>query len=175
MIGFYAFRGILRLVAFFINLLTFVGYITEDNSIGAGAGKKDYGFTNTSVTRMTSRQNSRLRTPGPLNATRRTRRSRSACSGYSTASGSIEDSSLGTNTAYHNSTVGRSQKTQGEHAPRSKLRTPMSSRAKAVSADRTIKDPFVETIKSSEVAFMRWPKPGELVLSKCGSPLVAQV
>lgn len=157
------------------SLLNFVGYITED-SIGAAPLKKDSAFTNTSIARMTNHQNSRLRTPGPLNATRRTRRSRSACSGYSTASGSIEDNSISTNmAAFHTNT--RSQNNQCDHASRSKMRTPMSARGKALSADRTMKDPFLETIKSAspEVAFMRWPKPGELVLSKCGSPLVAQV
>lgn len=168
-----------------INMIIFLqGYITED-SIGTGSQKRDMAYTNTSILRTNSTTitttTTRLRTPGPLNSTvRKPRRSRSACSGYSTASLSIGET-LAANNVTSSSTnanvKGRSQMLQGSHASRSKLRTPMSARGKAISADRTMKDAFVESARSTSPmsAVMRWPKPGELVLSMYGSPLMAQV
>jgi len=65
----------------------------------------------------------------------------------------------------------------GRHS-RSKMRTPMASRQKAFSADRT---PRAQKLMRSgspttpPMAFLRYPKPGEVALSKFGSPMVSQV
>ncbi|XP_037954144.1 borealin-like isoform X2 [Teleopsis dalmanni] len=111
-----------------------------------------------SVPRNTlQQQNSqRGRTPGPLSSARarKPRRSRSACN-------------------MQGSAIKPKLSAMSDHASRSKMRTPIASRSKALSADRTVNS--YQSPKSPPTAFMRWPKPGEMVLSVCGSPVVAQV
>lgn len=108
------------------------------------------------------------RTPGPLSSARATksklRRSRSACSDYTNV---ISNAMTPKPSAYVKATP-------SEHMSRNKLRTPMAGgRYKAVSADRNTAAPTSPS--SPPMAFYRWPKPGELVVSKCGSPVMAQV
>uniref|UniRef100_A0A1B0BQH2 Borealin C-terminal domain-containing protein n=1 Tax=Glossina palpalis gambiensis TaxID=67801 RepID=A0A1B0BQH2_9MUSC len=128
------------------------GYLTEDSSTGGNVGLAASGgaFVNVSNLHHTQLQlGSRLRTPGPLTSARarRPRRSRSACGDYAPSISS-------------------------EHRSRSKLGTRQS---KAHSTERKSKMHFEGPPTSPPAAFMRWPKPGELVVSKYGSPIIAQV
>ncbi|XP_017479304.1 PREDICTED: borealin-like isoform X2 [Rhagoletis zephyria] len=97
---------------------------------------------------------------GPLSSARarRPRRSRSVC-----------------DDKVHSATVKSTSSTcsiMDTRVSRSKMRTPTASRSKAFSADRSSQ---VCGQQSPAAAFLRWPKPGEMVLSKCGSPVVAHV
>ncbi|EDW74989.1 uncharacterized protein Dwil_GK15971 [Drosophila willistoni] len=55
------------------------------------------------------------------------------------------------------------------HVARQKTRTPMASKLKSLSADRN------DSPTTSPLAFLRYPKPGEIALSKFGSPILTQV
>lgn len=105
--------------------------------------------------------------PGPLHSARarRERRSRSACEG---------NKLLAPSTSSSNSILASATKSQ--RASRNKMRTPMPARQKALSAERTPRNKQRGTSPGTPpMAFMRWPKPGEMALSKFGSPMVAQV
>lgn len=110
---------------------------------------------------LSQQQTARLRTPGPLSSARarRPRRSRSACGDYGIPGSAIKPKP--------------SASAAAEHHSRSKMRTPMATRTKALSCDRTPKANVEEKEANSPPAFLRFPKPGELILSTCGSPLVA--
>lgn len=112
---------------------------------------------------LVQKNSARLRTPGPLSSARarRPRRSRSASGNLAAIPGSA--------LKQKNSQTGVGP----EHNSRAKIRTPMASRPKALSADRTSK--IGKGFSPDSPPFLRFPKPGELVLSKCGSPLVAQM
>ncbi|XP_039501553.1 borealin [Drosophila santomea] len=135
------------------------GYLTEDSSIGASGGSILAAHTGSLL-----RSTKAMRTPGPLHSARarRARRSRSACGDLNILH-SAKPPSISSNSSRNS---------------RSKLRTPMASRTKAFSADRT---PLVQKQMRSgspttpPMAFLRYPKPGEVALSKYGSPMVAQV
>ncbi|CAD7011363.1 borealin isoform X2 [Ceratitis capitata] len=112
-------------------------------------------------------QQQRGRTPGPLSSARarRPRRSRSVCD-------EIHASAIKSTTS--------SSSIMDTRISRSKMRTPTASRSKAFSADRSSQIcgqqfPSSTSVQSPAAAFLRWPKPGEVVLSKCGSPVVAHV
>ncbi|EDW63266.2 borealin isoform X1 [Drosophila virilis] len=141
------------------------GYLTEDSSLG-GAISSNSVSTISAYTGSMLRSAKAMRTPGPLHSARarRERRSRSACGA----------SKVLVNTS---STVASSSSSNALRNSRSKMRTPMASRPKAFSADRT---PRLLKKRSSSpstppMAFLRWPKPGEVALSKFGSPIVSQV
>lgn len=105
--------------------------------------------------------------PGPLHSARarRERRSRSACE-----NGKL----LAPSTSSTNSILASAKKSQ--RSSRNKMRTPMPARQKAFSAERTPLNKQRGTSPGTPpMAFMRWPKPGEMALSKFGSPMVAQV
>uniref|UniRef100_A0A1A9X4A9 Borealin C-terminal domain-containing protein n=1 Tax=Glossina brevipalpis TaxID=37001 RepID=A0A1A9X4A9_9MUSC len=127
------------------------GYLTEDSSHGnnSASAKSGMTFVNLPNLRQTQQLGARLRTPGPLASAcaRRPRRSRSACGDYAPPSGL-------------------------EHQSRGKAR---ATRSKAHSAGRKSKTHFDGLPTSPPAAFMRWPKPGELVVSKYGSPIIAQI
>lgn len=130
------------------------GYLTEDSATGRSGGV----CTVAALGGMAQLQQQRGRTPGPLSSAkaRRPRRSKSFCADY--VPGSIQKVPSSTQSIGHTS--------------RGKMRTPLVSRTKAFSADRTS---TVCSPSSPPTAFMRWPRPGELVMSVSGSPVVAQV
>ncbi|XP_034474602.1 borealin isoform X2 [Drosophila innubila] len=136
----------------------------EDSSMGTAIGSNSasqLSSYNSSVLRSTRA----MRTPGPLHSARarRDRRSRSACGtkvGHSTASSVVVTSS----SSNSNSNLHRNS--------RSKMRTPM--RPKALSADRTSRKTRPSSPGTPPLCFLRFPKPGEVALSKFGSPIVAQ-
>ncbi|KAH8410084.1 hypothetical protein KR009_005633 [Drosophila setifemur] len=137
------------------------GYLTEDSALGASGG---------SILAPSSmlRSAKALRTPGPLHSARarRARRSRSACGGDMSVLHSAKPSSVSSNNAAN-----------ANRTSRSKMRTPMASRTKAFSADRTPllqKQMRSRSPSSPPMAILRYPKPGEVALSKFGSPMVAQ-
>ncbi|XP_026835580.1 borealin isoform X2 [Drosophila erecta] len=130
----------------------------EDSSIGASGASIAAAHTGSLL-----RSTRAMRTPGPLHSARarRARRSRSAC---------------GDLNILHSAKPPSISSSSGRNS-RSKLRTPMASRTKAFSADRT---PLKKPVRSGSpttppMAFLRYPKPGEVALSKYGSPMVAQV
>ncbi|KAM8715720.1 hypothetical protein ACLKA7_002724 [Drosophila subpalustris] len=135
----------------------------EDSSMGTAVSSNSasqLSAYNSSVLRSTRA----MRTPGPLHSARarRDRRSRSACGtklGLSTAGSVVASSSSSASNSHRNS--------------RSKMRTPM--RPKALSADRTTRKTRPSSPGTPPMCFLRWPKPGEVALSKFGSPIVAQV
>ncbi|EDW52238.1 borealin isoform X2 [Drosophila sechellia] len=132
----------------------------EDSSIGASGGSILAAHTGSLL-----RSTKAMRTPGPLHSARarRARRSRSACGDLNILH-SAKPPSISSSSSSRNS--------------RSKLRTPMASRAKAFSADRTpLKQKQMRpgSPTTPPMAFLRYPKPGEVALSKYGSPMVAQV
>ncbi|KAH8329041.1 hypothetical protein KR074_002072 [Drosophila pseudoananassae] len=139
------------------------GYLTEDSSLGASGTSILSGPIGSMM-----RSAKAMRTPGPLHSARarRARRSRSACG------------ELNVLRSAKPPTLPSCSGASSNRLSRSKMRTPMASRAKAFSADRT---PLVQKQMRSgspttpPMAFLRYPKPGEIALSKCGSPMVAQV
>lgn len=141
----------------------YLGYLTEDSSLGASGGSILAAHTGSLL-----RSTRAMRTPGPLHSARahRARRSQSACGDLNIL-----------HSAKPKSTASSSDKTGSRHS-RSKMRTPMASRSKAFSADRT---PLAQKQMRSgspstpPLAFLRYPKPGEVALSKFGSPMVSQV
>ncbi|KAH8392313.1 hypothetical protein KR215_005826 [Drosophila sulfurigaster] len=158
------------------------GYLTEDSGMGGGAisisGSINNNISGSSnsvnaISTMSAyngaamRSARAMRTPGPLHSARarRERRSRSACGsklGQAVGGATTTSSSNSSSNAHRNS--------------RSKLRTPMASRPKAFSADRTARKPRPTSSPSTPpMAFLRWPKPGEVALSQYGSPIVSQV
>lgn len=155
------------------------GYLTEDSSTGGSIGGSTASSNATAFlssnnmmkSQLQQQQSARLRTPGPLNSAkaRRPRRSRSACGDFP---GSALKPKALQSASGHNVT---NNMQPSEHHARSKMRTPMASRSKALSADRTPKPKLNQTCNSPPATFLRWPKPGELALSISGSPLVAQV
>ncbi|XP_068150655.1 borealin-like isoform X2 [Drosophila tropicalis] len=112
-----------------------------------------------------------LRTPGPLHSARarRARRSRSACGDMSALHSARPPAVVPSSSASSNSS---------SRVSRNKLRTPMATRPKAFSADRNTPMGKKKSRNSSPstppVAFLRYPKPGEMALSKFGSPMVVQ-
>ncbi|XP_018788101.1 PREDICTED: borealin-like isoform X1 [Bactrocera latifrons] len=143
------------------------GYLTEDSTNGGST----IGISTSTLSAYSrasiKQQQQRGRTPGPLSSARarRPRRSRSACDDL------VQVSTLKSTSS---STV------MDTRISRSKMRTPTATRSKAFSADRSSQicgQQFSMTMSASSpaAAFLRWPKPGEVVLSKCGSPVVAQV
>ncbi|XP_050741390.1 borealin isoform X2 [Drosophila biarmipes] len=134
----------------------------EDSSIGASGGSILAAHTGSLL-----RSTKAMRTPGPLSSARarRGRRSRSACGDLNVLHSAKPPSILSSSTA-------------SSRNSRSKMRTPMASRQKAFSADRT---PLAQKQMRSgspttpPMAFLRYPKPGEVALSKFGSPMVSQV
>ncbi|XP_032595504.1 borealin isoform X2 [Drosophila grimshawi] len=137
----------------------------EEDSCLSGGAISAYGGSMRSVKAM--------RTPGPLHSARarRERRSRSACGAAKVLPNT---SSAATGAA---GGVVRSS-SNASRISRSKMRTPMTARPKAFSADRTPRNlPKQRSTSPSTppMAFLRWPKPGEVALSKYGSPIVAQV
>ncbi|XP_013105374.1 borealin isoform X2 [Stomoxys calcitrans] len=142
----------------------------EDSSTGGSLGSSTahaayLNSSNMRTQQLAPHQTARLRTPGPLSSARarRPRRSRSACGDYGIPGSAIKkksSSQLSVNAV-------------GDHHSRSKMRTPMASRTKALSADRTPKLVNDADLPSSPPTFLRFPRAGELVLSKCGSPLVS--
>lgn len=104
--------------------------------------------------------------PGPLHSARarRERRSRSACEGSKVLAASTKSTSSIMASA-----------TKSHRNSRNKMRTPMPARQKAYSAERTPCKQRGTSPGTPPMAFMRWPKPGEMALSKFGSPMVAQV
>lgn len=149
------------------------GYLTEDSSTGGSIGTATTNAAFLSASTMRSQQivqqSSRLRTPGPLSSARarRPRRSRSACGDFVPIPGSA------VKIKPQLTATGGGQAAAAERS-RSKMRTPMASRTKALSADRTNKVESSDSPKSP-IAFYRFPKPGEMVLSTCGSPLVSHM
>ncbi|BFF93686.1 borealin [Drosophila madeirensis] len=138
------------------------GYLTEDSSLGA-SGSSILAVSTASMLRSAKA----MRTPGPLHSARarRARRSRSACGELS-----IIHSAKAAAVPSSNSNANR--------VSRSKMRTPMASRPKAFSADRTplmLQKSRTSSPSTPPMAFLRYPKPGEVALSKFGSPMVAQV
>ncbi|KAH8263230.1 hypothetical protein KR044_006248 [Drosophila immigrans] len=159
------------------------GYLTEDSGISGSAisiGGNNNSSNLASANAMSTlsayngsalRSARAMRTPGPLHSARarRERRSRSACGNKLGQVGATSSSTTTT-------TTGSSNSSNAHRNSRSKLRTPMASRPKAFSADRTSRKPRQSNSPSSPpMAFLRWPKPGEVALSKFGSPIVAQV
>lgn len=153
------------------------GYLTEDSSTGGSLGSSmtNAAYLNSSNMRsqqqLAPHQTARLRTPGPLSSARarRPRRSRSACGDYG-----IPGSAMKAKSSSQMSVNGGNHGGGGsDHQSRSKMRTPMASRSKALSADRTPKVGGEPQSPGSPPTFLRFPRAGELVLSKCGSPLVA--
>ncbi|XP_023031638.1 borealin isoform X2 [Drosophila willistoni] len=108
-----------------------------------------------------------LRTPGPLHSARarRARRSRSACGDMSALHSARPPAVVPSSSA-------------SSRVSRNKMRTPMATRPKAFSADRNTPMGKKMSRNSSPstppVAFLRYPKPGEMALSKFGSPMVVQ-
>ncbi|EDW12035.2 borealin isoform X1 [Drosophila mojavensis] len=148
------------------------GYLTEDSSLG-GAVSCSSASTLSAYTGSMLRSAKAMRTPGPLHSARarRERRSRSAC-------GSVIPKVLGnTSTAIAAGSSNSIIIPNGHRNSRSKMRTPMATRPKAISADRTPRMLKKRNTSPSTppMAFLRWPKPGEVALSKYGSPIVAQV
>ncbi|XP_026843850.1 borealin [Drosophila persimilis] len=138
------------------------GYLTEDSSLGASGGSM-LAVSTASMLRSAKA----MRTPGPLHSARarRARRSRSACGELS-----VIHSAKATSIP--------SSSTNANRMSRSKMRTPMSARPKAFSADRTplkLHRGRTSSPSTPPMAFLRYPKPGEVALSKFGSPMVAQV
>ncbi|XP_033249444.1 borealin isoform X2 [Drosophila miranda] len=134
----------------------------EDSSLGASGG-----IMLAVSTASMLRSAKAMRTPGPLHSARarRARRSRSACGElsviHSAKAPSVPSSS-----------------TNANRMSRGKMRTPMSARPKAFSADRTplkLHKARTSSPSTPPMAFLRYPKPGEVALSKFGSPMVAQV
>ncbi|XP_037809203.1 borealin-like [Lucilia sericata] len=152
------------------------GYLTEDSSTGGSIGSAiaNPAFLSTSnmlTQPLIQQQSARLRTPGPLSSARarRPRRSRSACGNLAPIPASAVKLK-----PQLSATAGGHGHGAAEHHSRSKMRTPMASRTKALSADRTTKFDNPSSPQSPPT-FLRFPKPGELALSKCGSPLVTQM
>ncbi|KAH8377670.1 hypothetical protein KR093_006584 [Drosophila rubida] len=160
------------------------GYLTEDSSMGGGAISISGSINNNSNIGSSSamstmsayngaalRSARAMRTPGPLHSARarRERRSRSAC-------GIKLGQALGTSNNSTTTSNSNSNLSNAHRNSRSKLRTPMAARPKAFSADRTSRKPRPSSSPSTPpMAFLRWPKPGEVALSQFGSPIVAQV
>ena len=145
-------------------------YLTENSSGGSIDSAKASLAGLSSVHSLVPQTSSRLHTPGPLSSARarRPRRSRSACSNLAPIPGSpIKHKST-------HLTVSAAGAHGTDNRARNKMRTPMAARPKALSADRTSKYD-ISVSPHSPPTFLRFPKPGELVLSKCGSPLVAQM
>ncbi|XP_030080025.1 borealin isoform X2 [Drosophila hydei] len=140
----------------------------EDSGLG-GAVSCSSASTLSAYTGSMLRSAKAMRTPGPLHSARarRERRSRSAC-------GSVIPKVLGNTSSVITS---NSSTSNAQRNSRSKMRTPMAARPKAISADRTPR--MLKKRNTSPntppMAFLRWPKPGEVALSKYGSPIVAQV
>ncbi|XP_065367571.1 borealin-like [Calliphora vicina] len=150
------------------------GYLTEDSSTGGSIGSTianpAFLSTSTMLTQpLIQQQSARLRTPGPLSSARarRPRRSRSACGNLAPIPASVAKLKPQLSASGGGGHV-------REHHSRSKMRTPMASRTKALSADRTT-NICNTTSPQSPPTFLRFPKPGELALSKCGSPLVTHM
>ncbi|ALC39491.1 borr [Drosophila busckii] len=139
------------------------GYLTEDSSLG---GASVTSASTLSAYGASMRSAKALRTPGPLQSARarRERRSRSACNDISSAKPQAA------------SAISKNSTMDSQRYSRSKMRTPIASRPKAISADRTPRvDKSRRTSPSTPpMALLRYPKPGEVALSKCGSPMVAQ-
>ena len=95
------------------------------------------------------------RTPGPLSlAKARGRRSRSAC-------------------GYLNSAI-KAKPSAVPHSARARLRTPQATpRVMTQSVDRAPITP--KCSNASPPAVYRWPKPGEIIISLSGSPVVSQM
>uniref|UniRef100_A0A1A9Z864 Borealin C-terminal domain-containing protein n=1 Tax=Glossina pallidipes TaxID=7398 RepID=A0A1A9Z864_GLOPL len=133
------------------------GYLTEDTSKLSNFGsivsvKSGTNFVSEShLSRAQQQQQQQpkdpFRTPGPLTSAlaRGPRRSRSACGKYSSLVAT-------------------------EHQVKNKILT--ADRTRPHSVER--KQYFDGRPVTPPVAFMRWPKPGEMVLSKYGSPVIAQ-
>uniref|UniRef100_A0A1B0FMD6 Borealin C-terminal domain-containing protein n=1 Tax=Glossina morsitans morsitans TaxID=37546 RepID=A0A1B0FMD6_GLOMM len=131
------------------------GYLTEDTSklssfgsaVSVKSGTNFVSEFHFSRAQQQQQPKDPFRTPGPLNAAlaRGPRRSRSACSKYSSLVAT-------------------------EHQARNKILT--ADRTRPHSIER--KQYFDGRPVTPPVAFMRWPKPGEMVLSKYGSPVIAQ-
>lgn len=97
-----------------------------------------------------------------MSAKAKSRRSRSA--------GPPQGSILGSAMKYRN------RPTAGEHASRAKLRTPMPApRPRATSADndKHCEPKTPPRSPSSPATWLRWPKPGEKIISVTGTPLVS--
>lgn len=144
------------------------GYLTEDSTNGGSSVGVSTSILSAYSRASIKQQQQRGRTPGPLSSARarRPRRSRSACDDL------VQVSTIKSSTS--SSTV------MDTRISRSKMRTPTATRSKALSADRSSQvcgQQFSMTMSASSpaAAFLRWPKPGEVVLSKCGSPVVAHV
>lgn len=122
------------------------GYLTEDSTNSMACGSQ----ANLSIMRS-------VRAPGPLSSAkaRRTRRSQSA-TGYPSSALKPKPSA----------NAGK------ERLSRQKLRTPLVSRQKAISADRTPPNRG-KNCPGSPTALLRWPKPGEMVISMTGTPVVS--
>lgn len=138
------------------------GYLTEDsgasNCISSLSGSTMSAYAGSML-----RSAKAMRTPGPLHSARarRERRSRSACGSSKVLPSANAAASSSNSNAQRNS--------------RSKMRTPLAPRNKAFSADRTPRQMRNSSPSTPPMAFLRWPKPGEMALSKFGSPIVAQV
>ncbi|XP_067633701.1 borealin-like isoform X2 [Eurosta solidaginis] len=140
----------------------------EEDSSNGGSGIGISTSIISAYRQSSIKQTQRGRTPGPLSSARarRPRRSRS-----------VNDDLARVSTVKPTTS---SSAVMDTHTSRSKMRTPTVSRSKALSADRSSQisgQQYSATIsaQSPAAAFLRWPKPGEVVLSKCGSPVVAQV
>lgn len=122
------------------------GYLTEDSTNSMACSSQ----ANLSIMRT-------ARAPGPLSSAkaRRTRRSQSA-SGYPPSALKPKPSSAANK----------------ERLSRQKHRTPLVSRQKAISADRTPPNRN-NNFPGSPAALLRWPKPGEMVISMTGTPVVS--
>ncbi|XP_055857319.1 borealin-like [Episyrphus balteatus] len=122
------------------------GYLTEDSTNSMACGSQ----ANLSIMHS-------VRAPGPLSSAkaRRTRRSQSA-TGYPPSALKPKPSTT----------------TMKERLSRQKHRTPLVSRQKAISADRTPPNRG-KNCPGSPTALLRWPKPGEMVISMTGTPVVS--
>lgn len=131
------------------------GYITEESTSSAASSSA---FS----TAMSMTQ--RGRTPGPLSsaiARQKSRRSQSASNDHSMLLAPPSSAQV---------------KRTSSRTSRNKLRTPIPSRPKVMSADRSVMSIRTEkTFQSPQTAFLRWPKPGELIMSVHGTPLNAPV
>ncbi|KAL5287216.1 borr family protein [Megaselia abdita] len=134
------------------------GYVTEGNT----TGNSDFASEKT-IHMVPPSQFGRTPRIGMMSAKAKSRRSRSA----EPPQGSVLGSAM----------KSRTRTTATDHASRSKLRTPMpAARPRATSADneKAIYEPKTPPRSpSSPATWLRWPKPGEKIISVTGTPLVS--
>uniref|UniRef100_A0A1B0G547 Borealin C-terminal domain-containing protein n=1 Tax=Glossina morsitans morsitans TaxID=37546 RepID=A0A1B0G547_GLOMM len=121
------------------------GYLTEDISRPCSLDSTASAKSGT-VAQQQAKKIFRLPVPSNSARGRRPRRSRSACD-------------------EHSSSIGM------EHGARNEM---LSNHSRIHSVERKRKICLEGQSVSSSIVFMRWPKPGEMIVSKYGSPVIAQ-